>query len=304
MSTEDEPLARAIVALNLQEQQHTDGRSSFRGDSLDFPTGRLYGGQLLGQAIIAGGRTVPEGRLPHSMHAYYLRTGLLDQDVQAEVETIRDGHSFSSRRVDLHQGERTILNALLSYQQVGQEGVRYDDPMPTGLPDPENLPGSRELMEPYADQSPFADYYAHQSPFDMRHVGGTVLLDDADDAENGNSRDDSRSRQAVWSRTQGRVDLDPLMRRALLAMECDQIMMEPALRRAGVSMTTPGISFASIDHAMWWYQDLDPCDWHCFIQESPVADHGRSLCLAKVYNRRGDLAAYMVQEAMIRVPKD
>ena len=292
MSTEDEPLARAIAALNLQEQQHTDGRSSFRGDSLDFPTGRLYGGQLLGQAIIAGGRTVPEGRLPHSMHAYYLRTGLLDQDVQAEVETIRDGHSFSSRRVDLHQGERTILNALLSYQQVGQEGVRYDDPMPTGLPDPEDLPGSRELMEPYADQSPFADYYAHQSPFDMRHVGGTVLLEDADDAQNGNSKDDSRSRQAVWSRTQGRADLDPLMRRALLAMECDQIM------------TTPGISFASIDHAMWWYQDLDPCDWHCFIQESPVADHGRSLCLAKVYNRRGDLAAYMVQEAMIRVPKD
>ena len=94
------------------------------------------------------------------------------------------------------------------------------------------------------------------------------------------------------------------MRRALLAMECDQIMMEPALRRAGLSMNTPGISFASIDHAMWWYQDLDPCDWHCFVQESPVADHGRSLCIAKVYNRQGDLAAYMVQEAMIRVPEE
>ncbi len=301
MSNADESLARAIAALDVQKQQPVDGRSRFRGESLDFPTGRLYGGQLLGQAIMAGGRTVPEGRLPHSMHAYYLRTGLLKQDVQAEVETIRDGHSFSSRQVDLRQGERTILNALLSYQQVGQEGIRYSDPMPTGLPDPEDLPGSREQMEPYADQSPFADYYARQSPFDLRHVGGTVLLDDA---ENENFEDDSRSRQAVWSRTQGRADLDPLMRRALLAMECDQIMMEPALRRAGLSMTTPGISFASIDHAMWWYQDLDPCDWHCFIQESPVADHGRSLCMAKVYNRQGDLAAFMVQEAMIRVPKD
>ena len=301
MSTADESLARAIAALDVQKQQPVDGRSRFRGESLDFPTGRLYGGQLLGQAIMAGGRTVPEGRLPHSMHAYYLRTGLLKQDVQAEVETIRDGHSFSSRQVDLRQGERTILNALLSYQQVGQEGIRYSDPMPAGLPDPEDLPGSREQMEPYADQSPFADYYAHQSPFDLRHVGGTVLLDDA---ENSDSGDDGRSRQAVWSRTQGKADLDPLMRRALLAMECDQIMMEPALRRAGLSMTTPGISFASIDHAMWWYQDLDPCDWHCFIQESPVADHGRSLCMAKVYNRQGDLAAYMVQEAMIRVPKD
>ena len=301
MSNADESLARAITALDVQKQQPVDGRSRFRGESSDFPTGRLYGGQLLGQAIMAGGRTVPEGRLPHSMHAYYLRTGLLKQDVQAEVETIRDGHSFSSRQVDLRQGERTILNALLSYQQVGQEGIRYSDPMPTGLPDPEDLPGSREQMEPYADQSPFADYYARQSPFDLRHVGGTVLLDDA---ENENFEDDSRSRQAVWSRTQGRADLDPLMRRALLAMECDQIMMEPALRRAGLSMTTPGISFASIDHAMWWYQDLDPCDWHCFIQESPVADHGRSLCMAKVYNRQGDLAAFMVQEAMIRVPKD
>ena len=301
MSNADESLARAIAALDVQKQQPVDGRSRFRGESLDFPTGRLYGGQLLGQAIMAGGRTVPEGRLPHSMHAYYLRTGLLKQDVQAEVETIRDGHSFSSRQVDLRQGERTILNALLSYQQVGQEGIRYSDPMPTGLPDPEDLPGSREQMEPYADQSPFADYYARQSPFDLRHVGGTVLLDDA---ENENFEDDSRSRQAVWSRTQGRADLDPLMRRALLAMECDQIMMEPALRRAGLSMTTPGISFASIDHAMWWYQDLDPCDWHCFIQESPVADHGRSLCMAKVYNRQGGLAAFMVQEAMIRVPKD
>ena len=301
MSNADESLARAIAALDVQKQQPVDGRSRFRGESLDFPTGRLYGGQLLGQAIMAGGRTVPEGRLPHSMHAYYLRTGLMKQDVQAEVETIRDGHSFSSRQVDLRQGERTILNALLSYQQVGQEGIRYSDPMPAGLPGPEDLPGSREQMEPYADQSPFADYYARQSPFDLRHVGGTVLLDDA---ENENFEDGSRSRQAVWSRTQGRADLDPLMRRALLAMECDQIMMEPALRRAGLSMTTPGISFASIDHAMWWYQDLDPCDWHCFIQESPVADHGRSLCMAKVYNRQGDLAAFMVQEAMIRVPKD
>lgn len=299
MTPEETPLEHVVKVLDVVRTGQEGAHTLFRGDSLYFPTKRIYGGQIVAQSVMAGSRTVPEGRLPNSVHACFLRTGSIEEEVRVYVETLRDGRSFSSRRTDVLQSKGSILTTVLSYQESGQHGVRYADPMPGDLPDPEDLTSAKDLMRPYAEKSSFADYYVTQSPFDIRHLGKTVLMGVDKEAVAKDS-----GRQMVWSRTDGHLDMSQTMNRALLALECDQIMMEPALRRSGLGITTRGISFASIDHSMWWYQDIDLNKWHLFVQDSPVADHGRSLCVAKVYTRDGALASVMIQEAMIRVPQD
>ncbi|RBP99817.1 acyl-CoA thioesterase [Bifidobacterium xylocopae] len=293
------PLQQAIRVLSPEETGRGRSASTWRADSLPFPTGRIYGGQIMAQSILAAAGTVPEGREPNSVHGYYIRTGLLDQEVGFDVEDLRDGRSYSTRMVDVSQPGRPILKAMVSFQESGQGGVRYADSMPTGLPDAEELTSARDLMAPYADKSAFAAYYANQSPFDIRHITPTIMLGPYKDAQ---SRDSGR--QLVWLRADGKTDgVGQTMQRALLALACDQLMMEPALRRTGLSIATPGISYASIDHAMWWYEDIDMASWLLFVQDSAVAGHGRALCSAKVYNQDGDLLAAMAQEAMLRVPQ-
>ena len=145
-----------------------------------------------------------------------------------------------------------LFTAIASFQETGQEGVEFADPMPENLPDPETLTSAKELMQPFAEKSPFANYYAEKSPFDIRHVTPTVMLRaDKDSAEHDSGK------QMVWMKADGHVDVPQVMHRAMLAMGCDQIMLEPILRRAGLSIATPGISYASIDHSMWWYRDID-----------------------------------------------
>ncbi|WP_430384963.1 acyl-CoA thioesterase, partial [Bifidobacterium dentium] len=122
-------------------------------------------------------------------------------------------------------------------------------------------------------------------------------------ADTKSARRDS-GKQMVWMRADGEVDVPQVMHRAMLAMGCDQVMLEPVLRRAGLSIATPGISFASIDHSMWWYRDIDINQWHLYVQDTPTAAHGRGLGQAKVYTQDGTLVACMAQEAMIRVPQE
>ena len=215
------------------------------------------------------------------------------------MESLRDGRSFSARRVNVTQSDGAILTAIASFQEHGQHGVEFSDPMPDGIPDPETLTSARELMQPFADQSPFARYYAEKSPFDIRHVTRTVMLG----ADRKSAANDS-GKQMVWMRAAGHVDAPQIMHRAMLALGCDQIMLEPILRRAGLSLMTPGISYASIDHSMWWYRDIDINQWHLYVQDTPTAGHGRGLGAAKVYTQDGSLVAVMAQEAMIRVPEE
>ncbi|RBP97404.1 acyl-CoA thioesterase II [Bifidobacterium aemilianum] len=297
-SQEATPLEHLVQVLSMGQGQAEGAHTSISGQSIYFPTGRVYGGQVIAQSLMAAAQTVDGNRLPHSVHGYFISVGNIDQDLDFDVENLRDGRSFSARRVNVTQEQGAILTAIVSFQEHGQTGVEFADPMPQGLPDPEELTSAKELMTPYAKQSAFADYYAEQSPFDIRHVGGTVMLGPDKEA----SAEDSGS-QMVWMRADGHVDVDQTMHRAIMALECDQVMMEPVLRRAGLSIATPGIFYASIDHSMWWYQDVDVNDWLLYVQDTPVAAHGRGLGTAKVYNRKGELVAAISQEAMIRVPQ-
>ena len=291
------PLEHVVKVLRLGAPSDYRDHTYLNGESLYFPTGRVYGGQVIAQSLMAAATTVPEGRLPHSIHGYFIAAGDIHQDLLFDVETLRDGRSFSARRVNVTQAEGAILTAIASFQERGQEGVEFADPMPGDLPDPESLTSARDLMTPLADKSPFANYYAQRSPFDIRHITPTVML-----RPDRRSAEADSGRQMVWMRTDGQVDVPQVMHRAMLALECDQVMMEPVLRRAGLSIATPGISYASIDHSMWWYRDVDVTDWLLYVQDTPTAAHGRGLGVAKVYSRDGELVAVMAQEAMIRIP--
>lgn len=290
-------LERLVKVLELGEPTEYRGQTYINGESMYFPTGRVYGGQVIAQSLIAASKTVPEGREPNSIHGYFIAPGDIHQDLLFDVETLRDGHSFSARRVNVTQAEGPILTAIASFQKSGQTGVDFADPMPTDLPDPESLTSAQKLMEPFSQASPFAEYYANKSPFDIRHITPTVMLR-PDEA----SHDADSGKQLVWMRADGSIDVPQVFHRALLALGCDQVMMEPVLRRAGLSISTPGMSYASIDHSMWWYRDVDITKWHLYVQDSPTAAHGRGLGTAKVYSQDGELVACMVQEAMIRVP--
>ncbi|MBW3091787.1 thioesterase family protein [Bifidobacterium sp. 82T10] len=292
------PLERLVKVLRLGEPSEYRGHSYINGESLYFPTGRVYGGQVIAQSLVAASKTVDPARLPHSIHGYFIAAGDIRQDLLFDVEKLRDGRSFSARRVNVTQSEGPILTAIASFQIAGQSGVEFADPMPSDVPDPETLQSAKELMEPYADQSPFAKFYAKKSPFDIRHVTQTIMFG----ADKESAAHDS-GKQMVWMKADGTVDVPQVMHRAMLALGCDQVMMEPVLRRAGLSISTPGISYASIDHSMWWYRDVDINQWHLYVQDTPTAAHGRGLGVAKVYSQDGELVAAMAQEAMIRVPQ-
>ena len=202
------------------------------------------------------------------------------------MENLRDGRSFSARRVNVTQAQGSILTAIASFQEQGQNGIEFADPMPEGVPEPETLTSAKQLMEPFAEKSSYAKYYAEKSPFDIRHVTRTIMLG----ADKKSASNDS-GKQMVWMKADGTVDVPQVMHRAMLAMGCDQVMLEPVLRRAGLSIATPGISFASIDHSMWWYRDIDINQWHLYVQDTPTAAHGRGLGQAKVYTQDGELVA-------------
>ena len=293
------PLQRLAKVLQLGTPSTYRSHTYVNGESLYFPTGRVYGGQVIAQAMMAASKTVPPSRLPNSIHGYFISAGDIRQDLLFDVENLRDGRSFSARRVNVTQAQGSILTAIASFQEQGQDGTEFADPMPEGVPEPETLTSAKQLMEPFAEKSSYAKYYAEKSPFDIRQcVTRTIMLG----ADKKSASNDSGKQMVDEGRRHGLT-----FRRyahAMRAVGCDQVMLEPVLRRAGLSIATPGISFASIDHSMWWYRDIDINQWHLYVQDTPTAAHGRGLGQAKVYTQDGELVACMTQEAMIRVPEE
>ncbi|GGM30444.1 acyl-CoA thioesterase [Promicromonospora citrea] len=292
--------------LEVLELRHLEGwgprgeEDVLRGASVPGPANRAYGGQVLAQAILAADRTVPEGRLIHSLHGYFLREGRLEEPIDFAVERLRDGRSFSARRTHAIQFGKPILSMIASFQE-DQPGYEHHMPMPQDVPPPEEV-GS--AFEELADLPPGVDARARfwaDSAFELRHVGGSLYLHpDTAVAEGGRPP----ATQLVWMRTRRPLAVkEQSMHRALLAFACDQLMLEPALRAAGKSWQEVGASvpMASLDHGMWWHRDVHVDEWMLFVQTSPTAQGGRALGTAGVY-QDGVLVASAGQEGMIRLP--
>jgi acyl-CoA thioesterase-2 len=285
-----EPLASLLTALDLTDTGARTSEDIFTGPSQWMPLGRVFGGQVLAQSIMAATRTVADERHIHSMHGYFLRPGDVNLPITFSVDRIHDGRSFSTRRTQAYQSGLPILSMIASFQD-DDEGFDHQVPMPTGIPEPETLPNSADTL--VGVEHPVAQYWASERPFDMRHLPSPIYL---------TVEGEHVAHQAVWFRTIDSLPDDPELHRAALAYASDYTIMEPVMRRHGVAWATPGLKAASLDHAMWWHRYARVDEWLLYVQESPSASGGRGLALGRIFSRDGRLIASVAQESMVRVP--
>lgn len=285
----NEPTDPVRTLLDVLDVRQT-GDDTFVGTNLSQPGGRVFGGQVLAQSLLAAARTVPDERLPHSVHGYFLQAGDVSRPITFVVERLRDGRSFSARRTHAHQDGATILAMTSSFQE-SQPGLEHADGPPGRVPPPESVPSALDLLA--GSGHPLADFWTQTNAFDLRHVAESVYLGPAA------VRTD---RQLVWMRARGPVEGPEVLHRALLTFACDQVMLEPVLRRHGHSWATDGLSIASLDHAMWWHRPARVDEWLLYVQWAPSAQGGRGLGGARVHRADGTLVATIAQEGMIRIP--
>src|SRR6185312_3939164 len=286
-----DPLANLLTALDLTNTQARTEEDIFIGPSQWMPLGRVFGGQVLAQSLVAAQRTLAAGRIIHSMHGYFLRPGNVELPITFSVDRIHDGRSFSTRRTQAYQDGLPILSMIASFQDE-EEGLEHQIDMPDDLPDPESLPSAAEALGDL--DHPVAKYWATERPFDMRHVGTPLYL----------SADGPRvAHQAVWLKAIGTLPDDPDLHRAALAYMSDYSILEPIFRRHGLAWSTPGLKVASLDHAMWFHRFGRVDEWLLYLQESPNATGGRGLSEGRIYSRDGVLLASVAQEGMVRAPR-
>lgn len=286
----EEPLASVLRILQLEES----GNDTFTAHSLP-QLNRVYGGQVIAQALLAAAATLEEEaprRPPHSFHAYFLRGGDPSATFDLTVRRSHDGRSFSSRQVNAIQDGRDILTLLASFQ-LDQPGVEHDSAMPD-VPGPETLKSAIEYFRTMSH--PVGKFLGRTAAFDVRHVQDSLY--------SRASTERARTQQ-LWMKPRAHIDSpSPIVSRALLAYVVDQVMMEPALRAHGLAWLTPGLALASLDHAMWFHRDFDINEWMLYDQESPCAQGARAMGRVRIYSRDGILVAEAMQEAMLRVPEN
>lgn len=284
------PIDGLLSTLNLTDTGARTREDIFTGPSQWMPLGRVFGGQVLAQSLVAAMHTVPTDRTIHSMHGYFLRPGDVQHPITFSVDRLHDGRSFTTRRTQAYQNGEPILSLIASFQ-THDEGVEHQVDMPDDLPDPESLPSTADVLGEF--DHAVARYWSSQRAFDVRHIPSPIYL----------TVDGERvPRQAVWMRAFGRLPDDPNQHRAALAYASDYSILEPVLRAHGIAWSSPGLKVASLDHAMWWHRDARVDEWLLFVQESPSAGGGRGLTLGRIYTQGGVLVASVAQEGMVRVP--
>ena len=272
------------------EVMGTDGADIFEGRSQKMPHNRVYGGQVLSQSLMAASLTVRDehpDRLPHSLHAYFMRAGDDTLPIRFAVERMRDGRSFSTRRVHAIQHGRPILSLTASFQDPAG-GLDHHDVMPE-VAAPEELASIAEIFG--GMDHPRAQHLAAR-PVEHRYVEGDIAMQ---------ITGDHVAAQHVWIRAVNEVGEDPFLRAAVLAYMSDYTLLESVLRRHGRVWVDPSLRVASLDHSMWFHRPADPAQWLLYAQESPSAQGGRGLGIGRVFTRDGALAATITQEGMIRI---
>lgn len=282
----DEPVGSLLRALTLEDQ----GGDQFDAHSLP-QVRRVYGGQVVAQGLLAAAATVDPARLPHSLHAYFLRGGNPDETFSLTVDRIRDGRSFSNRRVTASQQMKEILTMDASFQ--GPEGsfacFTYSAPQVSG---PEDLDSALDLFR--AIDHPVAKFLGKTAAFDVRHVQHSLYT----------TPDPTRpANQQLWMRIRTPIpeETPQVVQRALLAYVIDQVMLEPAMRSVGLSWLTEGLSLASLDHAMWFHRDVDINDWLLYDGRATFVGGGRAVSNTLVFDSEGAAIATATQEGMVRV---
>ena len=286
-----DPLAEMISTLDLMSLPNAQSREDqFEGPSQWMPHGRVFGGQVLAQSLVAASRTI-SNRQVHSLHGYFLRPGDINLPIRYSVDRLRDGRSFSTRRVQAYQKDEPIFSMIASFQ-VHDPGLEHQDEFPIDIPDPETLPSAADLMGD--NPHPVAQYWSKARPFDMRHVPSPIYF---------KVEGEPVAHQAVWIRSLGPMPKSQELHTAALAYASDYSILESIYRRHGIAWSHPGLKSASLDHAMWFHRPARVDQWMLYVQESPSAQGGRGLALGRIFSSTGELLATVAQEGMVRVPE-
>ena len=262
----------------------------FRGQSRDLGGKSVFGGQVLGQALVAATRTVEAGRRAHSLHAYFLRPGDMAAPIVYEVERIREGRSFVTRRVKAVQHGEPIFSMMASYQ-VREPGHEHQFPMPDVLP-PEQLPTQAELRHQTIERCPekLRKGYLRQLAIEFKPV------DPLDAFTPGRAP----PQQSIWFRAAGRLPDDPILHQCVLTYATDFNLLSTAMLPHAISYLQPNIICASLDHVLWFHHDCRVDDWLLYAMDSPGAQGARGLSRGLIYNRDGLLVASVAQESLMR----
>jgi acyl-CoA thioesterase-2 len=269
----------------------------FRGRSRSAIVPRVFGGQVAAQALVAAGRTVPDDRTAHSLHAYFLRMGDPGAPIVYTVDRIRDGRSFTTRRVVAVQHGQPIFHLSASFQTY-EEGLDHQAPMPDA-PAPDSLPSAEEILPRHAGR-----FIAPEIAERMLEARAAVDLRYVDAPPYASVGEPREARSQVWFRTNGKLADDPLLHVCLATYVSDMTLLDSVLLAHGRGGWTVGdVVGASLDHAMWFHRPFRADEWLLYDQESPSAHGGRGLGQARIYTQDGQLAISVIQEGVVRVPR-
>lgn len=281
-------LDRLIHLLDVEEIEV----DLYRGRNTDAGWIRVYGGQVVAQALAAAQRTVPTDRPVHSLHSYFIRPGEPRIPILYQVARERDGSSFTTRRVQAIQHGRTIFVLTASFQTV-EEGLAHQDRMPA-VPGPETLPSEaeRDRQRRHLIPEQWREIFDRRDhPFEFRPLDAYELFQPVAMPPN----------QRQWFRARGEVPDNPGLKAALLAYATDMTLLDTCLRPHAVSWGDPALQAASLDHAIWFHTVPEPAHWLLYDQVSPAAAGGRGLNIGNVFDQGGRLVATVAQEGLIRI---
>jgi len=280
------PMENLLATLDLEKLEE----NLFRGTSPQVGWQRVFGGQVIAQALMAAQRTVDADRFIHSLHAYFMRPGDPLVPIIYQVDRIRDGASFATRRIVAIQHGHAIFAMSASFQ-IEEGGFDHRSPIPN-VPQPESLMSEAQLQEAFLANAPPAirKYWENKRPIEIRPVSLTHYI----------SREKLEPKQDIWVRAVGAVPDDRHYQAAVLAYLSDMTLLDTSLYAHGTTIFDPTIQVASLDHAMWFHRPCKLEDWLLYTQDSPSASGARGLTRGNLFTRDGVLIASMAQEGLIR----
>ena len=263
----------------------------YRGQNRDIGTGRVFGGQVFAQALVAARRTVDGPREAHSVHGYFILPGDLKAPIVYFVDRLRDGTSFTTRRVTAIQHGRAIFNLSVSFH-IAETGVEHQDPMPV-VPAADVLVTELDLIKRMADRipAPLRPVLTQERPIDFRPV---VALDPFDPKP-------LLPVRHVWFKAYGTLPDDPMLHQAVLAYASDHGLLGTALLPHGLSLWSPGMQLASLDHSLWMHRAFRVDEWLLYVMDSPVSAGARGFVRGSIYAQDGSLVASVAQEGLMRM---
>jgi len=284
-------VASLLELLELEPLEH----NIYRGQNRDLGTGRVFGGQVFAQALVAARRTVDEGREAHSVHGYFLREGDLTTPIVYFVDRPRDGRSFTSRRVTAIQHGEAIFHLSASFHVV-EPGIDHQWPMPE-VPDPETLTPELDLIRANAHliPEPIRAIWTQDRPIDLR------LISPRNPFVPGEAVGPVEARRAVWFRVVDRIPDPTIVHQAVLAYASDYGFLPTALLPHGLTMRDRRVQIASLDHTLWMHRPFRADEWLLYVSDSPSAHGARGFVRGQVFTRDGQLIASVAQEGLIRM---